>query len=338
MNKFNRDSAFSMSLSGKNPSETDAINSMIALDGRFFCFSEKSIKEILPADKIDPKNECPNTRHSYQAVYDIGTCNSFVARTIIQSNEVLKPLVLRKGLDKQLILNHIWTCSKLLFNCENSYYKIATQTTGLMHECDSLINNHKDGAFIPQLPQVEDLEQHVVSFLGFAKRFLEETHGFLCIFYDSPEYGANFNNYRNWMAKNRPDSDKLIGTLEQDKDWVKLIAWQRNALDANHSKPKFKVDIENFKLHKGNKLSNPSWRYDFRGKKNGCLQKEASDIVIDMGTYLKNMLTFFEEIFILCVMDNWDNDFNFKILRLPEDKVNKRCPLIYIISLDIINK
>ena len=257
-----------------------------------------------------------------------------MARTIIQSNEILNSLILRKGLDKQQILDHIWFCSKLLFNCEESYHKIFKQTTELIHECDALINKHKENSFIPQLPQVEDLEQYVVSFLGYAKRFLEVSHRLFCIFYDSPDSTSNFKTYRDWITKNKPDSKELISVLEQDKDWIQLIAWYRNALDANHSKPKFKVTIENIKLHKGNKFSNPSWRYDFREKKKGTLQKEASDIIVDMDIHLTNMLTFFEEIFFLCVRDNWDNRFKFKLFKHSEDKINKKCPSLYFVSLE----
>ena len=335
MTKFDRNSAFSINLFDPNSDEKDATHSMITLDGRLYCFSEKSIKEILPAESIDPENEYPETRHNFQGIYNIGAKNSFVARTIIQSNEILNSLILRQGLDKQKILDHIWICSKLLFNCQESYYKIFQQTTKLRHECNSLIIEYRKKSFIPQLPQVENLEQHVVSFLGYAKRFLEATHKLFCIFFDSPNFTSNFKAYRDWIAKNESKCEELIRVLDQDKVWIKLIAWYRNALDANHSKPNFKVTIENFKLHKGNKFSNPSWRYDFREKTKGSLQEGASDIITDMDIHLTNMLTFFEKIFLLCVKDNWDNRFKFKLFKHPEDKINKKCPSLYFVSLKL---
>jgi hypothetical protein len=331
---FDRDAAFSMNLSNPNSPEEDAIRCMITLDDRLICFSEKSIKEILTAETIDPENENPETRHSYQAIYNIGTNNSFVARTIVQAEEILNFLILRKGLAKQKILDQVWVCSKLLLNCEESQHNIFTQTTELMHQCDAIINKHKEDSFIPQLPLVEDLEQHVVSFLGYAKRFLEASHKLFCIFYDSPDFKSNFKSYRDWIAKNKPDSKQLIKVLEQDKNWIQLIAWSRNALDANHSQPQFKVTIENFKIHKGNKFANPSWRYDFRAK-NGGLQNDPSDIIVDMNIHMTNMLTFFEEIFLLCIQDNWDNSFNFQIYKHSDENINKKCPSLYFVSLEL---
>ena len=121
------------------------------------------------------------------------------------------------------------------------------------------------------------------------------------------------------------------GLLEQDKDWIKLLAWCRNALDINHSKPRFKVEIENFKIHPGNKFSNPRWRYDFSGK-NGATQSNFSDIIIDMHIHLSNMLTFFEELFVLCVRDNWDRGWNYEIFKRNEEDVDKKCPTLYFVS------
>lgn len=335
MSRFDRNSAFSINVSDPNSNDKDSIHSMITIEDRLFCFAEKSIKEILTAETIDPDNEYPETRHSFQTIYNIGTANSFVARTIIQSNEILNSLILKDGLDKQEILNHIWACSNFIISCEDSFNKIFIQTNELMYKCDEIITKHKGGTFIPQLPQVDDLNQHVVSFLGNAKRFLEASHSLFCIFYGSPYYDANFKCYRDWINKNKPECKELIRVLEQDKEWIQLLAWYRNALDVNHSQPRFMVTINNFKLHKGNKFSNPSWRYDFRAKNGGNLQEIASDIITDMNIDLTNLLSFFEEIFLICVKDNWDTRFQFELFRRPEEKIDKKCPLLYFVSLKL---
>ncbi|MBA7535444.1 hypothetical protein ES705_27700 [subsurface metagenome] len=332
--KFDRNAAFSMNLVNQNSAEKEAIQNMMNLGDKLICFSEKSISEILTAETIDPKNEKPETRHSYRTIYQIGTENSFVARTIIQAKEILDSVILRQGLEKQKILNHVWACSKLLFNCEESYYKVFAETKELMHECDVIISKHKNSSYIPPLPQVEYLEQHVVAFLGHAKRFLESSYGLLGIFYNSPSFESNFRSYREWMAKNKPDQKKIRHLLEQDKDWIQFISWSRNALDVNHSKPQFKVIIENFKIQKGNKFTNPCWRYDFRAT-NGGIQNEPSDIIRDMDIHMSNMLTFLEEVFLICIQDNWDCRYDFQIYKRKKNEVNIKCPSVYSVSLKL---
>ncbi len=331
MKQFNRNSAFKMNLAETTKEDIGGVQIMMNLDDKLICFSDNRITEIIPAEITDPNNEQPETRHSYQYIYDIGTANSFVACTIIQSKELLDSVILRKELDKQVILDHVWKSTKLLIKCENSHHGIFSQVTELMKECDAIVNEHKKKSFIPTLPQVNNLDQYVESFLGNAKRFLECTYELLSMFCGSPNFESDFNAYRNWMIKNKPDYKKIIDMLEKDKDWVQFLSWSRNALDINHSRTGFKVTIENFKMQKGNKFSSPSWRYDFTAKK-GKLQKEPSDIIVDMDVYMHNMTAFFEDLLILSIQENWANSYNYKIYRKNDNEINEKCPTVYFVS------
>ena len=317
-----------------NPSsdKPDAIYSGAELGGSFISFHENSISEVLLAETIDPDNKEPDTRHGYQFLYQIGSKNPFVARSILQAKSILASVILRQGLDQQAILDHIWECTKHLINCETSYRSIYTDTTNLMCKCDEIINQSKARSHIPSLPQVDNLEQRVVTFLGNGKRFLEKTHELLCIFYGSAQHESNFKAYRDWMTKHEPTRNEIIQLLEQNKDWIRMLAWYRNALDINHAKPGFIVTISNFKIHAGNKFSNPCWQFDFQGK-GGDTQKNPSDLIKDMSAFLANMLAFFEAFYLSCIKDNWDTKWDFVICRHEEDTVNERCPILYVISL-----
>jgi len=201
-----------------------------------------------------------------------------------------------------------------------------------MYKCDEIVNQGKTASHIPSLPQVNNLEQRVVTFLGNGKRFLEKSHELLCIFYGSDFGDSNFEAYRDWMAKHKPSETEIITFLEQEKDWIQLLAWRRNALDINHSRSGFKVIIENFKLRAGNKFTNPCWQYDFSNKKNGKAQNKPSDLIRDMEVSIMNMLDFFEKLFLLCVKDNWNVQYNFKIRRHKKEDINVKCPVLYHIQ------
>ena len=142
---------------------------------------------------------------------------------------------------------------------------------------------------------------------------------------------SNFQAYREWLIKNKPDKKNIIQILEEDKDWVKLIASLRNAHEINHSEPKNDVQIVNFKLCPGNKFSTPGWKYDL-GAKQGPVQDDFSDIVTDMSIYLSNLLTFFEEFLMCCIEDKSDKNYNFKVYKKIPKEVNKNCPTIYFVS------
>lgn len=331
MRKFDRNAAFSMKLVNQESGQADAIYCTENLQGSLLCFLENSIATVLPAEVLDPHNNDPETRHSNQLIYSVGSRNIIVARTILQAKAILESVSLKGGFDKQVILDHVWDCSQHLIKCEKSYREIDFDKTKLLHKCDKIVEDAKKSSYVPSLPQINNLEQRVVSFLGNAKRFLEKSHELLSIFYNCDRLGSDFPQYRVQMKKNSSLKTEVINLLEQDKNWIQRLALYRNALDINHSGPDFKVEIENFKFCVGNKFSSPSWKYDFTKKKGG-VQECPSDLIRDIEVFLANMLSFFEELFILCVKDNWDVRYGFEIYQCKEKNINEKCPMLYFAS------
>lgn len=326
--KFDRDGAISIDL---DADRDNAVQQMIALNESLYVFSTKKIFRIHTADDIDPDRTAPDTRHSYQEIYPIGCSNSFVARSIIQAKQILDRVILAPGLSKSNVLNAIWEVAELLLCCENAYFQIYNETISLRATCDKLIEEAKPKPSIPSLPQVAELEERVDSFLGSAKRCLEKTHVLLGTFYDCPDHGPNFQAYREWMAANRSSSKAVLTLLDDDKDWIRFIAEARNALSVNHARHNFILEVQNFKLQPGNKFSGPSWRHDLSDR-GGPVQEYWSDIIKDMDTHMYNMLTFLEEVYILCILDRCEQGlpFEFVVYRKPEDDISKECPVLYV--------
>jgi hypothetical protein len=321
-----------MNLSDNSEDSNDEVQYLIPLHDSLYAFASNYISKILTAESIDPQHLHPETRHGHQRLYSIGCANSCVARSIIQSKQILDSIILSPEINKQKVLDHAWSCTEILLNCEAANSQICKETLDLMPMCDAVIEKGKNGTTIPTLPQVVDLENNVAIFLGNAKRFLEKTHEFICIFYGAPNSGANFKAYREWLAKNNSKNPDLIKLLEDDKNWIRQIAFMRNAHEINHAEENFNVEIDNFKLNPGNKCSTPGWRFDFSGRQ-GAKQTEFSDIVTDMDVYLTNLLTFFEELLMLCIINSTNINYKIKIhKRLPEN-IDAKCPSMYFVSI-----
>ncbi|HUU20160.1 MAG TPA: hypothetical protein VMW72_23630 [Sedimentisphaerales bacterium] len=332
-NRFDREAAFSMDLVNPDSDTPDAINCAATLNGSSICFLENSIAKTVSAETADPENKEPDTRHSYQFIYQIGSTNPIVARTILQVKSILGSVILRKGLSNQTILDHAWDCTQHLISCEDSFLSIYNETTDLMYKCDELINEAKYKSHIPSLPQVKNLTERIVTFLGNGKRFLEKSHELLCIFYGAANNDSNFQAYRDWMKKHEPSRVAVYDLLEQNKDWIKSLAWYRNALDINHARAGFRVTIENFKLQAGNKFTGPCWQYDFQDK-GGDIQNSPSDLIVDINAFRANMLAFFEALSLTCIKDNWDSQWNFEIYRHEDERINPKCPIIFFVGLN----
>jgi hypothetical protein len=87
---FNRDSAISLEI--KDPDDPDQehhIKHMLSLEAQLLIFSITGIFRALTADTIDPERTHPDTRHSHEKIYSVGTSSGLVARTIIQFKETL---------------------------------------------------------------------------------------------------------------------------------------------------------------------------------------------------------------------------------------------------------
>lgn len=333
LDRFNRASAFSFDVKNPDAAErSDAIQRILKLDGALFCFSEQSIFEILTADTIDPEASEPSTRHSYQIIYSVGSRNQLVSRSILQAHEILSSVVLKGGPEIQETVDLIWDVTKHMLECECSLYKIYEDIIALMPICDKLITDSKGGTVIPPLPQVPDLRGRVTNFLANAKRALEKAHRLLCLFFQAPSQDSNFQNYRDWMRKQKSAHTDVVKLLNQDAPWITFVADARNALDTIHAVPGYEVIIENFKLRPGNKFTAPSWRYDFSAKNRG-LQHNETELLSELDAMLKNILGFLEELYLLCIRETWDDRFPFALCKLPDEKINEQCPIPFFVRL-----
>ena len=333
LNKFNRNLAFSMNIQDPDSfGDKSAIVYNFTIDNKSIIFKSSAIHQLLTADTIDPQKQHPETRHSHEKLYSIGTNNSYVARMIIQFKEILG-LTIRDNVLKEKLLSHVWKANRLLLECESSHYSIYKDVMELMPRYDEIIEVHKTKQTIPALPKVGDLEKHVESFLNNGKLFLIAAYEILHIMYQMPfknREESHFDKHREWIKNKFGANDPIFLLLDQDKDWVNLVSNMRNAIP--HSAERYKVEIENITIKPGNKFSPPGWRYDITKNALGK-QIEFSDLIYDLNVYLNNFLTFFEGLLILCVKKELDNQHSFlDVYRIKEEDIRPECPIVYIVN------
>jgi len=183
---FDRTTAFSMKIKDSEIFEDkSAIIQMLSLNNECLIFKSSGIYRLLTADDIDPQNKYPETRHSYEKLYSIGASNSYVARMILQFEEILG-LTIQDIKFRERLLNHVWTSNKILLEVESSYYSIYKQVIDLLPKCDEIIELYKSKSGIPALPKVENLKTYIEDFFNNAKLFLISSYEVLHILYEMP--------------------------------------------------------------------------------------------------------------------------------------------------------
>ena len=329
---FDRDLAFSMEIRDPdNPDDKSPIVEMLTIGNEMLIFKETSIHRGLPADTIDPGKSDLSTRHSSEMLYSVGASNSFVARMILQFKEMIGLAISQTARENELI-QHIWEANKLLLECEKAFYHIYKHTMELMPKCDEIVEANKNKSAIPALPKVPDLETHVSDFLINGKKFLVAAYRLLELFYQMPMNGKNeahFNKHRVWIEAKLGKEHPIYKTLESDESWIRLIAECSNAV--RHKGTGLKLEVQNFALNPGNKISSPGWRYDLTSKEFGR-QDDYTDLIGDLDVRIYNMLTFFEEILLLCLQGEL-KDTALMIFRIPNERINPKRPIAYEVNL-----
>jgi hypothetical protein len=330
--KFNRNDPISIEIKDPdNPEEIDPINSSVVVGDDLFIIKENSIYRILTAETIDPKNQHPDTKHSYEKIFDLGSSSPYVARVIIQFEKLIKFLSFNQSKRKDL-LSYLWNANQYLLNSFECDKSIVEEATELLSKCSSIIEKHKNSSSIPALPQIPDLENKVRIYLNNAKLFLIESFRLLNIFYEMPFDGrkaAHFKSHLEWVKKNLGKEHSITKVISQDLEWIRLISECRNALE--HPEEGQEIKIRNIALYAGNKFSGPAWSYDLRKKLD--IQFDSVDLINDLSVFSHNMLHFFEELFLICVDENITHHKLLVLSRIPEDKINKKCPIKYTVTL-----
>jgi hypothetical protein len=330
---FNRDAAISMQFSDPdNPEQEQCITHALNIGGQFLILTKTAIFRMLTAETVDPERKHPDTRHSYEKLYSIGTQTPMIARTIIQFEEILG-LAIQEREQKEKLLLQVWECTKILLACEKSLYHIYSNTMDLMPKCDQVIETHKNKANIPALPKIPDLDTHVSEFLLNGKLLLINSFNFLHDFFGMPFNGKNaahFDKHQQWIEKQFGKVHPIHQMISDDINWIRLISECSNAI--RHPEKGQTIEVENITLKPGNQFSIPAWRYDLTKKGLGR-QDDFTDLLHNFGIFEHNMVTFFEELLILCIQEKIKDHPIFSLYKKKAEHVQQDCPVLYEINL-----
>jgi hypothetical protein len=329
---FNRNNPFSIEIKDpNNPDDVDPVNSLIVVNDQCFAIRENSVYRILTAETIDPEAKHPDTKHSYEKVYPIGSSSPFLARVTIQFNEIIKFISLPKKEHEKFIL-YLWQANKYLINAHIVEALILRKATELLVVCDNVIEENKTKPTIPALPQITDLEENVRIFFNNAKLFLIESFRLLNIFYQMPFGGrvvAHFDVHYEWAEKKLGGNHQITKMLSTDLPWIRHISECRNALE--HPEEGQEINLRNFSILPGNKFTSPCWSYDLSKKLK--LKQDFTDLCNDLCVFSDNMLHFFEDLLLLCVNEKLEKTKMLVLAQIQDNKLDSKCPIKYSVTL-----
>lgn len=330
---FSRNDAFSMSLTDPdNPQVEQKITSAITIGGELYIFSKSAVFRMLSADTLDPEVKHPESLHTYEKKYSIGSEKLIVARTILQFHDIFKFLPL-SGMDQEKALSRLWRCCQRLLDCESASFFIYDNTMKLMPECDRLIELHKKTNSMPPLPKIPDIETYVSGFLFNGKLLLTEAFGFMHDFFGMPyneRNNAHFDKHVTWLRERFGENNSLSKMVSQDLQWIQILSECSNAV--RHPEKGQRIEISNIGIRAGNKFSAPSWQYDLTKKALGRLPEHV-DLVSDLNTYCNNLSSFLEQLLLVSIDEIFKKTGRYAIYQHADHELNRDCPIKFYIGL-----
>jgi len=264
----------------------------------------------------------------FQQISDYGTKNPIVARLSLQVKDIIQFFPLNEIQKENVFGTMCMDVMPRIMTC----YKINEKIRGEITKCKEKIN--KNGILTQSqgrtltLPSILNLNERVETFLYNSKSALRDfIKIFNVIFNAKLKKEAKYDLVYKWAKGEFGENDNLAKALKHDYDlWIQQIVKMRNAVEhpggySGH------LQIHNFRITYINSepsIVEPSWNL------NGA---PAAPIIGDMTTFIDNLLTFCEEILILC-LEKLDNKLPVKVVEIPEIKRRPECPIRFRVTMD----
>ena len=266
-------------------------------------------------DSLDKEKSDPNMPSMAVPVADVGSANWIVARVFIQSMEAIHGVIVGRKINLKELALLAHKAKELLLECERVYMDFLQQYEKSIKSIDSGIK--RSGNVFLGVPTVNGLSEISSTFLMAAKNTLQVEAQIVNEFFQTNFYGPRFDFVLRWakdhhLAKNTD----FIEFLAKSQDFTKYIVDMRNAQE--HPKKEKELIVSNFRLQPHHKIAAPTWH---------ITGGESADVGVDMKDILDGLVAFHEGLFFHCLMLNMDSKFTYRVVGIPDEQIDKICPI-----------
>lgn len=318
---FDRKAGFSIEI--KDPDSDGDIGEtlFVNLGDRLLVVSRQAIFEMITADKIDPKNASPDTRHSYQKIASKGWSRDCVGHTLLVAKDLVS-FSPEKADKHGKIMSVSWEICKRLIENEQIMEKVINESTELLSQCDKIVEENKLNGFIPSLPQVKDLELLMDRFLINGKKILISCLE-LCRYILGGDFELRIEKAISWVEKEYSKDSNLFKMLSGDLPFFKFLLSLRNARE--HPAKGRMLEFYNFQMMPNNKFGGPAYTYDLTAD-GGKIIVEKHGLLADFNGLHNEMIDFVRDVISVSVSVTLEK-YGLHIVRYPES--NNAIPTKY---------
>jgi hypothetical protein len=267
----------------------------------------------------------------FKKVLEHGTTNPIVARLSLQILQILSRCNASKEIQDKVGDLYMNSLQKKLVRCweiEERFKK----------EFAAAVGRYKPPAVANapvEVPQIARLEEECHNFLYEAKNFIRDVlqvvnHLYGTTFAEASEFcraKKGSQSLVEFAEKTFGADDGKTKMLKEAVPSVEELIAMRNAVEHPEGLSG-KLVIANFTLAADRKIDEPTWHREKDGKPVG----EPSSVRADIETYIHNLLTLAEDVFVLWASDHLQVPDMMRVAYIPEDKRDQNCPIKWTVT------
>jgi hypothetical protein len=255
-------------------------------------------------------------------VSDHGTANPIVARLSLQTHELIQFCSIEKDVkDKVIELYHDRIQPRVL-TCDEITQEISSEILTIAEELNAKGFDIQSQGRVIEVPQLTKLEPRVEQYLYSYKSALRELSAIFNYFFGTEFNEARFDKILKWSVEYFGEENELSRLLKEDQGlWIQKVISMRNAVEHPGGYSGY-LHIHNFELLPENhleypKVIEPTWHLN---------DEPAVSIAKDLLTNTDNLLTFCEDILVVCMINKGIPNM-LRVAEIPEKDRNPSSPI-----------
>lgn len=271
-------------------------------------------------ETIDPDRTNPNAPMVAVVADRVGSADPIVARVLLQGKSILEAVILKKAIEVPKVLMRLHAIKERLVICRKAEQHIER---GLNSADETLRGDAVGHGRTRSLPQVTELEQHIVQFLTASKRAIADICALVPHFLDVERADMNFDHLYNRLHPLLGDASPLVAFISDNRDIVRQLLELRNAQE--HPKGGQRLHIVNYRVQPDGSVAGPAWNITGRPAEpvRGALTK-AIDQMVDI-----------TELMVVHLIDEClDIRWPFVLQEIMASERNVTIPMRFTVGLD----
>lgn len=230
-----------------------AVNSLATVGGRLYAIKDKAIYTVSLADDIDPERTREDIPNTVQKVFDVGSKDDLVIRTLLTGIELFKKDRLSAQIDYEAALSSVMEILKDLAAASVIFNGVETF---LLKNRENRIRP-RDGAV--SLPSFPALYADTKSFIQKLDHAMQSIFNLCCVFYDE----KTLRKAGKWLDGL---AIHLSNTLKPDEEFSlfagelatfgKMVRNTRHCIE--HPKATQRIDLHDYRITASRSLEEPT--------------------------------------------------------------------------------